>query len=59
MEVVSRISCKVFCLTVPEKFVKEPFSASLSSGIETIFASKGTIKIFDRNFVISQYRKAL
>ena len=37
-EVVPRISCKVFCLTVPEKFVKETFSASLSSGIETFFA---------------------
>ena len=24
----------IFCVTVPKKFVKEPFSASLISGIE-------------------------
>ena len=30
---------KIFCLTVPERFVGEPFSKSPVSGIEKIYAS--------------------
>ena len=32
---------KIFCLTVPKKFVEEPFSVSLISGIEKFYASEG------------------
>ena len=32
---------KIFCLTVPKIFVGEPFSVSLISGVEKIFASDG------------------
>ena len=46
---------KNFCLTMPKNFVGEPFSLSLTSGIEKIFASKGYITIFCRNFFVSQY----
>ena len=37
---------KIFCLTVPKIFVGEPFSVSLTSGIEKIFAYQGNITIF-------------
>ena len=30
---------KIYCLKVPKKFVGEPFSVSLISGIEKIYAS--------------------
>ena len=36
----------IFCLTVPEKFVGEPFSKSPVSGIEKIYASDGYVTIF-------------
>ena len=29
---------KIFCLTVPKNFVKEPFSVPLISGIEKFYA---------------------
>ena len=29
---------KIFCLTVPKNFVGQPFSVSLISGIETLYA---------------------
>ena len=38
---------KFFCLTVPKKFVSEPFRVSLNSGMEKFFASEGYVKIFD------------
>ena len=37
---------KIFCLTVPKIFVGEPFSVSLTSGIEKFFAYQGNITIF-------------
>ena len=39
-----------FCLTVPKKFVGEPFSVSLISGIEKVYASDGYVTIFRRSF---------
>ena len=42
---------KFFCLTVPKKFVGEPFSVSLISGIEKLCASEGSVTIFHRNFL--------
>ena len=41
---------KFFCLTVPKKFVVEPFSVSLISGIEKVYASDGYVTIFRRSF---------
>ena len=41
---------------MPEIFVGEPFSASLFSGIEKIYASEDYVMIFRRNFFVSQYR---
>ena len=38
---VSKFSVEFFCLTVPENFVREPFSVSLFSGIEKFFALEG------------------
>ena len=34
---------KIFCLTVPKNFVKEPFSVPLNSGIEKIYAYGGYV----------------
>ena len=48
---------KIFCLTVPKNFVAEPFSVSLTSGIETLYASEGYVMIFCRKFLVSQCRK--
>ena len=47
---------KKICLTVPKNAVGEPFSPSLISGIEKIYASEGYVTIFRRNFFVSQYR---
>ncbi len=47
---------KVFCLTFPKKFVGEPFSVSLISGIENFYASEGYVTIFRPKFVVSQHR---
>ncbi len=32
---------KVFCLTIPKKFVGEPFSVSINSGIENFLGFRG------------------
>ena len=48
---------KIFYLTVPKKFVGEPFRVSLISGIEKFYASEGYVTIFRRNFFVSQCRK--
>ena len=48
---------KNFCLTVPTKFVGEPFSVSLISGIEKFSASEGYVLIFYRKFFVSQCRE--
>ncbi len=47
---------KIFCLTVPKKFVGEPLSVSLISGIEKIYASEGYVRIFRPIFFVSQHR---
>ena len=38
---------KFFCLTVPKKFVREPFIVSLISGMEKIFCFRGYVTIFN------------
>ena len=38
---VSRFPSKKFCLTLPRKFVREPFSVSLISGIGKILCFRG------------------
>ena len=47
------IPSKIFCLTVPENFVGEPFRVSLISGIEKVYVSEGYVTIFRRNFILS------
>ena len=42
---------KIFCLTVPQNFVQEPFSVSLFSGIEKFYALEGYVTIFCRIFL--------
>ena len=54
---VSRFPSKKFCLTVPRKFVGEPFSVSLISGIEKFYASEGYVTIFCRNFLSHSAKK--
>ena len=44
---------KIFCLTVPKNFVGEPFSVSLVSVIEKIYASEGYVTIICRIFFVS------
>ena len=44
---------KVFCLTVPKKFIGEPFSVSLVSGVEKFYASEGFVTTF-RRFSLSR-----
>ena len=53
---VSRFLLKIFCLKVPKNAVGEPYSHSIISGVEKIFASKCYVTIFSRNFLVSQYR---
>ena len=48
---VSGFSFENFCLTVPKKFVGEPFSVSLISGFEKFYASEGYVTIFRRKFL--------
>ena len=48
---------KIFCPTLPENFVGEPFSVSLLSGIEKFFASEGYVTIFSRKLFVSECRK--
>ena len=38
---------KRFCLTVPKKLVREPFSVSIISVMEKLCASEGYVMIFD------------
>ena len=56
---INKIVFENFCLTVPKNFVVEPFSPSLISGIEKIYASEGYVTIFRRKFFVSQCRKIL
>ena len=44
---------KLSCFTVPKSFAGEPFSASLFSEIEKVYAYDWNIKIFFKNFVVS------
>ena len=48
---VSQISVGNFCLTVPKKFVGEPFTLSLASGTKIIYASEGYVTIIRRKFL--------
>ena len=52
---------KIFCLRVPKKLVREPFSVSLISGMEKLFASEGYFTIFDflSIFFVSHAKKIL
>ena len=38
---------KFICLTGPKNFLGEPFSVSLISGIESVFASEAYVTFFD------------
>ena len=51
-----KLSVGNFCLTVPKKFVGEPFSLSLASGTKIIYASEGYVTIIRRTVFVSQYR---
>ena len=44
-----------FCITVPKNFRDEPFSLSLNSGIEKLYASEGYVTIFPLKNFVSQY----
>ena len=46
---------KSFCLKLPKQFVGGPFTLSLVSGIENVYASEGYVTIFRRKFFVSQY----
>ena len=50
---------KFFCLTGPKNLVREPFSVSLSSGMEKYLLQRvmSRFSIFCRNFFVSQCRK--
>ena len=48
---------KMFCLTVPNHFVEEPFCVSESFGNQKILSPRGENHDFYRNFVVSQYQK--
>ena len=54
---VKNFPLKIFCLKVPKNFVGEPFSLSLNSSNEKIYASEGYVTIFRRNFFVSKSRK--
>ena len=55
-----RESIKIFrrkiIVSLPKNFVGEPFSVSLISGIEIIYASEGYVTIFLPKFFVSQHR---
>ena len=50
---------KLLCLAVPKKFVGQPFSVLLTSGIEKVCASEGYVTILRRKFFVPQYRNIL
>ena len=47
---------KVFCLLVPKNFIGEPFSVSLISVTEKLYASEGYVTNFRRKIFVSQYQ---
>ena len=47
---------KIFFLRLPKPFVGEPFSLSLVSGIEIVYASKSYVTLFRRKFFVPNYR---
>ena len=55
------ILSKIFCPTVPKKFVGEPFCAVFQkiSGSQKVYGKEGggSIKIFRRKFFVSRCRK--
>ena len=56
---MSRFFVESFCLAVPKKFVREPFSVSLTTGIEKFYASEGYVMIFRRKFFVSVPKNAV
>ena len=56
---VPRFSVEKFLSPVPKKFVVEPFIVPLISGTQKVWIGEGggSIKIFRRNFFVSQCRK--
>ena len=50
------IPSKNFCLAVPKNFVREIFNRSLISGNEKNYAAEGYVKMFRRNFFVSEHR---
>ena len=43
-----------FCLKLPKHIVGEPFSLSLVSGVENIYASEGYVTIFREKIFVSK-----
>ena len=48
---------KMFCLTVPKKFVGEPFDVSENLGYRKILCIIGGVTFFRRKFLVSQCQK--
>ena len=48
---------KIFYLTVPKKFVREPFRVSLISGIEKFYAYEGYVTTFFEFFCLAMPKK--
>ena len=48
---------KIFCPKVLKSFVGEPYSVSLTSGIEKTYVSEAYVTIFRQKLVDSWYRK--
>ena len=53
---VSRFSVENFLCRSAKNFIGEPFSVSLNSGIEKLYASDAYVTIFRRKNFVSQYR---
>ena len=45
---------KFFCLTVPKVFVEESFTVAVMAGTGNVWIRRGSIKIFRRNFFVTQ-----
>ena len=57
-EGLSTFSVKIFCLTLPKNFAGEPFSESLTSGIENFSARERYVTIFHGIFFVPRYQKS-
>ena len=47
---------KIFCLTLPGNFVREPISVSFFLGNDIFYASEGYVKVFCGKNSVSQCR---